>query len=254
MTKVDAQKKIMKLRKEIELHNDKYYIEAKPVVSDQAFDRLLRGLIDLEEAFPDLKTPDSPSQRVGGAPLKEFKTIRHEIPMLSMDNTYSYEELREFDERVKKGLGRNQVDYFVEEKIDGVSISLTYRQGLFVLGATRGDGRFGDDVTDNLKTIRDIPLRIPVSQKRFNDKPPEWPEVRGEVYMPHQSFEKVNKAKAKAGEELFQNPRNACAGTLKLLDPKMVAKRGLSIFCHGVGMAKGIALESQSDFFNLLKQ
>ncbi|MBI4368018.1 MAG: NAD-dependent DNA ligase LigA, partial [Candidatus Omnitrophica bacterium] len=253
MTKLEAKTKIEKLRKEIELHNYKYYIEAKPVVSDQTFDRLLRGLIDLEEAFPDLKTPDSPSQRVGGTPLKTFKTVRHEIPMLSMDNTYSYEELREFDERVKKGLGRQQVEYFVEEKIDGVSISLTYRNGLFTLGATRGDGRFGDDVTENLKTIREIPLRIPVSGVKFKGRVPEVIEVRGEVYLPHRSFEKLNREKEKAGEEPFANPRNACAGTLKLLDPKLVAKRELSIFCHGLGAVKGAEIQSQSEFFNWLK-
>ena len=147
MTKTEAKKKIEKLKGEIEYHNRKYYLEAKPVISDAQFDRLLRELIDLEEAFPEFKTPDSPSQRVGGEPLKEFKTVRHTMPMLSLDNTYSHEELREFDERVKKGLNRSQADYFVEEKIDGDSISLTYREGLFVLGATRGDGKFGDDVT-----------------------------------------------------------------------------------------------------------
>ncbi|MBI4358954.1 MAG: NAD-dependent DNA ligase LigA [Candidatus Omnitrophica bacterium] len=254
MTKTEAKTKIEKLRTEIERHNYKYYIEAKPVISDQEFDRLMRGLIDLEEKFPEFRTPDSPSQRVGGAPLKEFKTVRHTIPMLSMDNTYSYDELREFDERVKKGLARNQVNYFIEEKIDGVSISLTYEEGLFILGATRGDGRFGDDVTENLKTIREIPLRIPLSRTKFKGKIPELLEVRGEVYLSHKSFESCNRVKEQRGEELFANPRNACAGTLKLLDPKLVAKRDLSIFCHGIGAVKGAHVKSQTELFDFFHE
>lgn len=253
MTKTEAKNRIEKLRTELEFHNRKYYLEAKPVVSDVEFDRLMHELIELEREFPDFKTPDSPTQRVGGAPLKEFKTVRHTIPMLSMDNTYSYDELREFDERVKKGLGQKEVEYFTEEKIDGVSISLTYRDGLFVLGATRGDGKFGDDVTENLKTIRGIPLKIPAPGAKFKVKIPELLEIRGEVYMPHKSFEKLNKEKEQIGEELFANPRNACAGTLKLLDPKLVAKRDLSIFCHGLGVMKGETIKSQSELFELLK-
>ena len=232
MIKQKAQKKIEKLRKTIEYHNWKYYLEVKPEISDQEFDRLMRELIGLEEAFPDLITPDSPSQRVCGAPLKAFKTVEHTIPMLSLDNTYSYDELREFDKRVRKTLGHERVEYFVEEKIDGVSISLTYKKGLFVLGVTRGDGRLGDDVTENLKTVKAIPLRIPLEGAKFHGEIPEVLEVRGEVYMPHTSFEKLNQGKEKVGEELFANPRNACAGTLKLLDPKMVAGRALSIFCR----------------------
>lgn len=241
MIKTEAKKKIEKLRAEIERHNRLYYVEAKPVISDFEFDKLLRSLADLEEEFPEFKTSDSPTMRVGGEPLKEFKTVRHTIPMMSLDNTYSYDELREFDKRVKKTLARDRVDYFVEEKIDGVSISLTYRNGLFVLGATRGDGKSGDDVTENLKTIRDIPLKI------SGAKIPELLEVRGEVYMPHHSFEEINREKEKAGEELFANPRNACAGTLKLLDPKLVAKRKLSIFCHGLGSVHGKVPETQSE-------
>ena len=253
MTKTEARKKIDSLRQEIESHNRRYYVDAKPIISDQDYDRLLRELIELESRHPDLLTPDSPSQRVGGEPLKSFKTVEHKIPMLSMDNTYSYDELREFDERVKKGLGRNDVDYFVEEKIDGVSISLTYRDGLFVLGATRGDGRFGDDVTENLKTIRSIPLHIPTSNSSFKGAVPKLLEVRGEVYIPHASFDKMNREREKTGEELFANPRNACAGTLKLLDPKLVAKRQLDIFCHGLGSAQGFRAQTQSECFHLFQ-
>ncbi len=253
MSKQDAKKRIEKLKEELERHSHLYYIEAKPVITDFQFDKLMRELIDLEKEFPDLLTPDSPSQRVGGAPLKSFKTVEHTVPMLSMDNTYSYDELREFDERVRKGLKREQVDYFIEEKIDGVSISLTYEKGLFVLGATRGDGRYGDDVTENLKTIRSIPLRIPTAGSKFKGHIPEFLEVRGEVYIPESSFAKMNQEKEKADEELFANPRNACAGTLKLLDSSIVAKRNLDIFCHGLGTVKGVAFESQSKLFEFLK-
>ncbi len=264
MNKSEAKSKIEKLRKDINFHNQKYYEEAKPVIADHEFDRLMKDLVDLENKFPEFKTSDSPSQRVGGAPLKEFKTVRHSIPMLSMDNTYSYDELREFDQRVKRGLNRTNVDYFIEEKVDGVSISLTYTNGIFTLGATRGDGRFGDDVTENLKTIRDIPLVIPKLPltltlsprgrgKGEGKKIPELLEVRGEVYMPHASFEKLNQQKEKLGEELFANPRNACAGTLKLLDPRLVARRELSIFFHGIGMVKGRQFQSQSELFEFLK-
>lgn len=252
MNKMKAKTKIEKLRKQIDFHNEKYYQEARPIITDHEFDLLLRDLMDLENQFPDLQTSDSPSQRVGGAPLKEFKTVRHTIPMLSMDNTYSYDELREFDQRVKRGLNRTNVDYFIEEKIDGVSISLTYTNGVFTLGATRGDGRFGDDVTENLKTIRDIPLKISPSSK-FKGKIPEILEVRGEVYMPHVSFEKLNQQKEALGEELFANPRNACAGTLKLLDPRLVARRQLSIFFHGLGMVKGHSFKTQSELFEFFK-
>ncbi len=266
MNKTEAKHKIEKLRKEIDFHNRQYYQQAKPVITDQKFDLLMRDLVDLENQFPEFKTSDSPSQRVGGAPLKEFKTVRHTIQMLSMDNTYSYDELREFDQRVKKGLNRTDVDYFIEEKVDGVSIALTYANGVFTLGATRGDGRFGDDVTENLKTIRDIPLKVPKTSLTLTLSPqgrgkgegkwktiPESLEVRGEVYMPHASFEKLNKQKEAAGEELFANPRNACAGTLKLLDPRLVAHRELSIFIHGIGAVKGQRFESQSELFEFLK-
>jgi DNA ligase (NAD+) len=253
MNKSEAKKIIEKLKGEINLHNYKYYVQATPIVSDQAYDRLLRELINIEKEFPELIETDSPTQRVGGEPLKGFKTVRHDIPMLSIDNTYSFDELREFDERVKKGLGRRKVGYFVEEKIDGVSLSLTYKKGQFVLGATRGDGRSGDDVTENLKTIYDIPLRIPREGALFKGNVPQILEVRGEVYLSHQKFKKLNAEKESADEEPFKNPRNACAGTLKLLDPKMVASRELNIFCHGLGVVKGYELGSQIELFHTLQ-
>ena len=242
----EAKREIARLKQEIERHNHKYYVEAKPEISDFEFDKLLRRLIDLETAFPDLKTPDSPTQRVGGEPLKAFRAVGHKIPMLSLDNTYSFEELEDFDKRVKKFLGREKVSYFAEEKIDGVSIALTYEKGKLVLGVTRGDGRFGDDVTENIKTIRTVPLQIPVAGAKFKGKIPEVLEIRGEIYMPSASFEKLNKEKEKRGEELFANPRNACAGSLKLLDSRLVAERNLNIFIHGLGFVRGAKGEAAS--------
>ena len=253
MNKADAKKRIESLREEIELHNHRYYVEAKPQISDFEFDQLLKSLIQLEKEFPEFLTPDSPSQRVGGKPLKAFKTVEHKIPMLSMDNTYSYAELHDFDERVRKGLKRDQIEYFIEEKIDGVSISLTYTNGIFTLGATRGDGRYGDDVTENLKTVRSIPLKVPTAGAKYRGKIPKVLEVRGEVYMPFKSFEKINREKEEAGEEVFANPRNACAGTLKLLDSAVVASRNLDIFCHGLGALEGVTLNSQYELFSFAK-
>ncbi len=255
LDKSEAKKEIEKLRVEIERHNYKYYVEARPEISDFEFDKLMKRLIELEEAFPELKTPDSPSQRVGGEPLKQFRTVEHKIPMLSLDNTYTYEELEEFDKRVKKFLGKGKFSYLVEEKIDGVSISLTYEKGKLVLGSTRGDGRSGDDVTENIKTVRAIPLTIPAPGASFKGRVPDVLEVRGEVYMPAASFEKLNKEKEKQGEELFANPRNACAGSLKLLDPRIVATRNLSIFVHGIGTVKGGERlpKGQSEAFEFFK-
>ncbi len=230
--KKEVQTEIEKLRKEIEKHNRKYYVEASPEISDFDFDKLMARLIELETKHPELLTSDSPSQRVGGQPLKGFRQITHTVPMLSLDNTYSFEDLQEFDKRVKKFLAKEEVDYFVEEKIDGVSLSLTYEKGLLVLAATRGDGVRGDDVTENVKTIRSIPLKLK------GDFPKKL-EVRAEAFIPHAQFEKINQEKEKLGEELFANPRNACAGSLKLLDPKTVASRRLDAHVHGFALAEG---------------
>lgn len=257
LDRAEAKRELKKLREEIRRHNYKYYVEAKPVISDFEFDKLMRRLIQLEETFPEFKTPDSPTQRVGGEPVKAFRSIEHKIPMLSLDNTYTFEELEEFDTRVKKFLAKDKVDYFVEEKIDGVSISLTYEKGKLALAATRGDGKFGDDVTENIKTIRALPWVIPAPGAKFQGKIPEILEVRGEIYMPEASFEKLNKEKEKRGEELFANPRNVCAGSLKLLDPKLAAERGLSIFIHGLGYVKpspGVTLpRTQSEMFQYFR-
>ena len=255
MTKTEASKKIQQLRETLERHNRLYYLEAKPEISDREYDRLMRELIDLETEFPALLTQDSPSRRVGGAPLKEFRTIEHKVPMLSLDNTYSREELEEFDKRVQKGLGGGTFSYFVEEKIDGVSIALIYEKGLLNLGATRGDGRYGDDITENIKTLGSIPLRIPVAGSSFHGPVPELLEVRGEAYISKDQFEKINQEKERTGEELFKNPRNACAGSLKLLDPKLVAARKLDALIHGLARYEGShPPQSQSEAMAFLKE
>jgi DNA ligase (NAD+) len=254
MTKNEASQKIQKLRQELERHNRLYYLEAKPEISDRDYDRLMRELMDLEQAFPELVTPDSPSQRVGGAPLEKFRTIEHKVPMLSLDNTYSREELEEFDTRVKKGLGGESFSYFVEEKVDGVSIALVYENGLLTLGATRGDGRYGDDITENIKTLGSVPLRIPVPGSSFHGPVPKLLEVRGEAYISKDQFEKINKGKEREGDDLFANPRNACAGSLKLLDPKLVARRRLDALIHGLARYEGPGgPKSQSEAMMLLK-
>lgn len=265
MTKVQAEKEIQKLKVAIERHNAKYYLEAKPQISDFEFDQLMQKLIELEKRFPDLATPDSPSQRVGGSPLEFFRSVRHAVPMLSLDNTYSLQELQDFDGRVKKNLGKmsgdvrqkdlfeaRDVEYFVEEKIDGVSIALRYENGHLVLGATRGDGKTGDDITTNIKTIRSIPLKIPAPGASFKGKVPQVLEVRGEAFLSRSQFNAINREKENQGEDLFANPRNACAGSLKLLDPKEVARRKLDAFVHGLAVLEGeIKVETQSEAFKL---
>lgn len=252
MNKADAQKAILKLRLEIEEHNRKYYQEAKPAVSDFEFDQLMQSLIALEKKYPELVTPDSPTQRVGGAPLKSFRQVEHRVPMLSLDNTYSPEELKEFDARVKKFLAKEEIDYFAEEKIDGVSISLTYEKGVLVLGATRGDGKTGDDITENIKMIRSIPLKLTPANSKI--KIPKLLEVRGEAVIPRSSFERINKEREKAGEELFANPRNACSGTLKMLDPKIVGERHLDAWIHGLAVNEGgETAASQSEMMAMLQ-
>src|SRR5262245_24613851 len=190
------------LRRLIDHHNRLYYVEAKPEISDREFDRLLDELKVIEAANPELVTPDSPTQRVGGEPVDGFATVTHRQPMRSIDNTYSADELREFDKRVRKQLPGEPVSYVVELKIDGVAISLTYEQGLFTLGATRGDGERGDDVTHNLKTVRGLPLRLAV------ENPPRLLEVRGEVYMRREDLVRLNRRREAEGLEPLANPRN----------------------------------------------
>jgi DNA ligase (NAD+) len=226
----DIGKQIEHLRAEIRKHDYLYYVLNRPQISDRQYDKLFAELKELEEANPQLITADSPTQRVSERPLEGFATIRHAVPMLSMDNTYNAEELRAFDDRVRKGLGRRDYNYVVELKIDGVAIGLRYEGGELVAAATRGDGEVGDDVTANVRTIKAVPLVL-----LGKGDIPEVLEVRGEVYMPTTAFVELNKLRAEAGEPAFANPRNATAGSLKLLNARITAARNLSFFAYATG-------------------
>jgi DNA ligase (NAD+) len=225
------------LRERIEYHNRKYFVEAEPEISDKEFDELVKELEKIEAEYPELQTPDSPTQRVGGAPIAGFETVRHLVPMLSIDNTYNPEELRAFDQRVKKGLDGDSPQYVVELKLDGVAMSLRYEDGVLTQAATRGDGVRGDDVTANVRTVRDVPLRLAKGA-------PAQLEVRGEVFMTNRELERINKQREAAGEPPFANPRNTTAGTLKQLDPKLVAERHLRMYCFDIAATEGVDITS----------
>lgn len=240
MTQDEARQRHQRLAEEIRQHDHAYYVLAKPSISDREYDLIYRELLDLEKAHPDLVTKDSPSQRVGGHVATSFAQVRHAIPMLSLDNTYSQEEVRDFVNRVQKLLPDEKLEWVVEPKVDGIAISLRYEDGIFHVGATRGDGTTGDDVTTNLKTIRSLPLKLnPLAAKHPHQ--PRVFEVRGEVYMLRDGFAKLNAERAAAGEELYANPRNTTAGTLKQLDSKVVAKRPLDIVLYGTGVIEAEA-------------
>ena len=224
-----ARQRATTLREELREHDHRYYILADPVITDEAYDALMRELQDLEAAYPSLITPDSPTQRIGGAPTKEFATVLHDPPMLSLANSYSEEEIRDFDRRVRELLGTATPAYVAELKIDGVAITLRYRGGLFVQGATRGDGVQGDDITGNLRTVRSLPLRLRKAGKGFEDI-----VVRGEAFMPREGFAALNTEREAREEKTFINPRNAAAGTLKLQDPAIVAERPIHCFMYAL--------------------
>lgn len=245
----DIKNKILQLRTEIRKHDHLYYVLNAPKISDTEYDRLFSELKKLEEKYPDLITADSPTQRVSEQPVEGFKNVRHAIAMLSIDNTYNADELRAFDERVAKGLGTNDYDYVAEPKIDGLAISLRYENGSLVTAATRGDGRTGDDVTANVRTIKAVPLSLIV-----NTGFPEVLEVRGEVYMPKAAFIELNKERTEAGEAQFANPRNAAAGSLKLLDAKVTAKRKLAFFAYGIGQTSEKIDDDHFTTLNKLKK
>lgn len=232
-----AAQRIRALRREIRRHNRLYYEKNEPKVSDAEFDRLMKELGMLEREHPEFASKKSPTQKVGGTPQKEFKTVQHFVPMLSIDNTYSKEELKSFDERVRKNLPGEAQEYVVEIKIDGVSLSLLYEKGKLTRAATRGDGQSGDDVTENIRTLKDIPVSLGGAGI------PDLIEVRGEVFMPHRSFD----------AELFANPRNAAAGSLKLLDASVVARRGLRFYAHGVGECRGREFQSETERLRFFK-
>jgi DNA ligase (NAD+) len=228
------EREVAKLRGELDRHNLLYYVEANPEISDREYDRMMERLTAIEAEHPDLVTADSPTQRVGGQPLEGFATVRHVVPMLSIDNTYSHDEVREWDARVRRGLNPDEaVSYVVELKVDGVAVSLRYEDCRFVLGATRGDGERGDDITANLKTVHEVPLAL-------KDCPVPLLEVRGEVYMTNSELLRLNELRRAAGETLFANPRNSTAGSLKLLDPNLCARRRLRFVSHGLGEWRGI--------------
>lgn len=234
--KLNIRKQIERLTKELEEHNYRYYVLSQPTIADKEYDDLLRRLIQLEEQYPQFRLPTSPSQRVGTKAPVAGPTVTHRVKMLSLDNAYSFEEVEEWDRRVRKLLGDTALEYVAELKIDGVSASLTYEHGDFVLGATRGDGEVGEDVTHNLKTIHSIPLRLKQPPKL---KIPAILEVRGEIYMSRAEFEALNRERKKRGEELFANPRNATSGSIKLLDSRMTAQRKLKCFVHSFGWIEG---------------
>jgi DNA ligase (NAD+) len=240
MTLAQARTRHEELAAEIRQHDHLYYVQAQPAIGDQEYDRLYRQLLDLEEQYPELRTPDSPTQRVGGQPVKSFQPEKHRAPMLSLDNTYSQAEVRTFVTRVQKLLPNEPLAWTVEPKVDGLAVNLRYEDGALAVGATRGDGTTGDNITSNLKTIRSVPLKL--------RRP--WQgvlEVRGEVYMTREGFKKLNAERAAAGLEIFANPRNAAAGSLKQLDPRIVAKRPLDAVFYGVGYVEGKAGPQRHD-------
>ena len=246
-----AARQIERLREQIRYHDRKYYVAAAPEISDRDYDRLLADLQALEEAHPDLVVVDSPTQRIGDEPMPSLESVRHRLPMLSIDNTYSTDDLTTWGHRVEKLLhesGTSAIEWVLELKIDGVAVSLTYEHGLLVLGATRGNGTVGDGITHNVRTIHGVPLRLAL------DTPPERIEVRGEVYMTNPDLVSLNQQQARLGLAAFANTRNVAAGSIRLLDPKECASRPLRFFCHGVGDATGLGAESQSELLAWAQQ
>ncbi|MDO8446910.1 MAG: NAD-dependent DNA ligase LigA [Deltaproteobacteria bacterium] len=251
MTISDSLKRIEFLREEITRHNYLYYILDSPEISDAEYDRYMRELEDLEKRFPELITPDSPTQRVGAPPLEEFGTVRHTIPMISLQNAFTEEEAREFDAKVKRFLHTtHEIEYVAEPKIDGLAIELVYEDGIFTVGSTRGDGETGENVTRNLRTIKTIPLKL---FKPKSGAIPRKLEVRGEVYMKLGDFNRLNKKREAAGGPLFANPRNASAGSIRQLDSTITADRPLDIFCYGIGVMEGPKVSTHWEILETLK-
>ncbi len=242
MDRSEAQKRIEALREQLNYHSYRYYVLDDPELTDADYDRMFRELQELEEQFPDLITPDSPTQRVGGEPLAAFEPVRHATPMLSLDNAFDDQELRDFDARLHRLLEIEEpFEYTVEPKMDGVAVELVYINGLFEVGSTRGDGVTGENITANLKTIKSIPLRLRDEEISL----PARLDVRGEVYYPTEAFKKLNREREEAGEPTFVNPRNSASGSLRQLDPAITATRPLDIFVYGLGLIEGYELTSQ---------
>lgn len=249
--KEQVRKEILYLREEINKHNYRYYVLDDPLISDAEYDKLFRRLVELEKEHPEFAAADSPSQKVGAPPLDKFATVRHSLPMLSLNNANDRKEMEEFEERIQRFLkSSGPIEYVVEPKIDGVAVELVYEEGRFTVGSTRGDGVNGEDITLNLKTIRSIPLtlihgKIPV---------PERLEVRGEVFLSRDAFQRLNREREEKEEAVFANPRNAAAGSLKQLDSTITARRPLDIFCHGMGEITGARFSTQREFLEALRQ
>jgi len=247
MTEAEACARIETLRRDITEHNRRYYEEAAPTISDREYDRLYKELVDLETQFPELVTPDSPTQRVGGKPLRAFAQIQHRVPMLSLDNTYSEEEVVNFYKRIMRLLPEEKIPVVIEPKVDGVAVSVMYENGKLTYAATRGDGSVGDEITQNIRTIKSVPHQLPGAA-------PKVFEVRGEAYLDKAGFEKLNKEREAAGLPLFANPRNAAAGSLKHLDPNIAAKRPLGMIFYGTGAIEGTEVDRHSKIFPLFKK
>src|SRR3954452_20150115 len=241
-----AAQRAVELRRQLEYHGHRYYVLDDPEISDADYDALLNELRDIEAAHPELLTPDSPTQRVGGRPLDKFEPVKHLQPMLSLANARNADELRAWEARVRRLSGREEIEDVTEPKIDGLAISLVYENGAFVRGATRGDGEIGEDVTQNLKTIKSIPLRI-------DDAPPLL-EVRGEIYLPLEAFAKLNEQRAAAGEPTFANPRNSAAGSIRQLDPALAAQRPLQMWSYAIGAIEGISFKTQYESLQWLRE
>lgn len=241
--------RIEELRRQLEYHNWRYYVLDDPVITDGEYDRMLRELQSLEAAHPEYYAADSPTQRVGGAVRSDFGTVLHRVPLFSLANAFSADELLDFDRRVRELTGLGEVEYVVELKIDGLAVSLTYEEGRFIQGATRGDGVTGEDITGNLRTVRSLPLRL----RQEKQTAPTLLEVRGEVFMPKEAFVELNGRREEAGEPVFANPRNAAAGSLRQLDTKVTASRALDIFVYGIGAAGGAAISTHWEWLLALK-
>jgi len=237
--------RVQQLRDEIRRHDRLYYVEAQPEISDLKYDGLVKELEKLEAEHPELVTPDSPTQRVGGEPVDHLRSVEHRVPMLSIDNTYSLEELRRFGDRTQKLLPDETIEWVVELKIDGAAVAVVYEDGRLVRGVTRGNGRVGDDITHNVRTMPDVPLQLTGS-------PPRVLEIRGEIYIANSDFVKLNERQHAAGEPAFANTRNTAAGTLRMLDPRIAARRRLRLFCHGVGFCEGEAARTHMEFLESL--
>jgi DNA ligase (NAD+) len=247
--KKKAGKEIQALRKEIEHHNYRYYVLDSPEISDQEYDRMMRRLQELEGLYPDLVTADSPTQKVGAPPREEFGTVRHSLPMLSLQNAFADEELVEFDARVKRLLGAGDFEYVAEPKIDGLAMEAIYRDGLYVQGSTRGDGYTGEDITENLRTVRSLPLRL----RKGAGKVPSLLEVRGEVYIGKKDFARLNREREESGDPAFANPRNAAAGSVRQLDPSVTAARRLDVFLYAIGRLEGADFKTHWDVLTAFK-